>query len=82
MKWLSDFVHSLGLKFGIYLDFGTKTCAGFPGSLDYLEVDAATMADWAVDYIKMDGCNSDLKVCLLFIVFTGIFFHFTAIVPF
>ncbi|VDM22811.1 unnamed protein product [Hydatigera taeniaeformis] len=58
MKWLSDVVHSLGLKFGIYLDFGTKTCAGFPGSLDYLEVDAATMVDWGVDYIKMDGCYS------------------------
>ncbi|KAH9279457.1 Alpha-N-acetylgalactosaminidase [Echinococcus granulosus] len=62
MKWLSDFVHSLGLKFGIYLDFGTKTCAGFPGSLDFLEVDAATMADWGVDYIKMDGCYSDPKI--------------------
>uniref|UniRef100_A0A0R3WS02 Alpha-galactosidase n=1 Tax=Hydatigena taeniaeformis TaxID=6205 RepID=A0A0R3WS02_HYDTA len=62
MKWLSDVVHSLGLKFGIYLDFGTKTCAGFPGSLDYLEVDAATMVDWGVDYIKMDGCCSGLEV--------------------
>ena len=62
MKWLAEQVHSLGLKFGIYLDFGTKTCAGYPGSLDYLEVDAKTMAEWGVDYIKMDGCYSDFEV--------------------
>ncbi|VDL60022.1 unnamed protein product [Hymenolepis diminuta] len=62
MKWLADRVHKLGLKFGIYLDFGDKTCAGYPGSLNYLEVDAKTMADWGVDFIKMDGCNSDLKI--------------------
>ena len=62
MKWLAEQVHSLGLKFGIYLDFGTKTCAGYPGSLDYLEVDAKTMAEWGVDYIKMDGCYSKPSV--------------------
>ncbi|VDM02360.1 unnamed protein product [Schistocephalus solidus] len=62
MKNLSDFVHSLGLKFGIYLDFGTKTCEGYPGSMDFLEIDAQTMADWDVDYIKMDGCYSDASV--------------------
>ncbi|KAL7054989.1 hypothetical protein AAHC03_024524 [Spirometra sp. Aus1] len=62
MKNLSDFVHSLGLKFGIYLDFGTKTCEGYPGSMDFLETDAQTMADWGVDYIKMDGCFSDAAV--------------------
>ncbi|VDD84256.1 unnamed protein product [Mesocestoides corti] len=62
LKWLSDFVHSLGLKFGIYLDFGSKTCAGYPGSMDFLKVDADTMAEWSVDFIKMDGCNSDLKI--------------------
>lgn len=66
MKWLADFVHSLGLKFGMYLDFGVKTCAGYPGSQDYLKLDADTLAEWDVDYIKMDGCYSDYKVCTVF----------------
>ncbi len=62
MKWLSDFVHSLGLKFGIYLDFGTLTCAGYPGTQNFLKIDADTMAEWDVDFIKMDGCYSDYEV--------------------
>ncbi len=62
MKWLADYVHSLGLKFGIYLDFGSKTCAGYPGSIDFLQKDAKTMAEWGVDYVKMDGCYSDTGV--------------------
>lgn len=62
MKWLTDKIHSMGLLFGIYLDFGTRTCAGYPGSLDYLELDAQTMAEWEVDYIKMDGCWSNANV--------------------
>jgi Alpha galactosidase A len=51
-------VHSKGLKFGIYGDFGTHTCAGYPGNEYYLQLDAQTYADWTVDYFKMDGCNS------------------------
>jgi len=47
------------LKFGIYEDVGTKTCAGFPGSLYYLQLDAQTFADWGVDFLKFDGCNMD-----------------------
>lgn len=39
------------------MDYGTKTCAGYPGSLDYLETDAASLVEWEVDFIKMDGCN-------------------------
>ncbi|KAM3180644.1 hypothetical protein ACTXT7_015895 [Hymenolepis weldensis] len=62
MKWLADKIHSLGLLFGIYLDFGTRTCAGYPGSLDYLELDAETVAEWEVDYIKMDGCWSSARI--------------------
>ncbi|VDD84255.1 unnamed protein product [Mesocestoides corti] len=62
MKWLSEFVHSLGLKFGIYLDFGTKTCGGYPGSMEFLQLDAKTMAEWGVDYVKMDACYSDTKI--------------------
>ena len=52
-------IHSKGLKYGIYEDIGTKTCAGFPGSLFYLQLDAQTFADWTVDYLKFDGCNFD-----------------------
>jgi hypothetical protein len=58
---LSLKVHSKGLKFGTYLDYGTKTCAGYPGSLDYLETDAKSLAEWNVDFIKMDGCNVDTE---------------------
>lgn len=53
-------IHSKGLKFGIYEDFGTKTCGGFPGSEYYLQYDAETFAKWTVDYFKMDGCYSDI----------------------
>eukprot|EP00090_Calanus_glacialis_P012357 TRINITY_DN20884_c0_g1_i1.p1 TRINITY_DN20884_c0_g1~~TRINITY_DN20884_c0_g1_i1.p1 ORF type:complete len:437 (-),score=135.88 TRINITY_DN20884_c0_g1_i1:165-1475(-) len=61
IKALSDYVHKLGLKFGIYEDFGTETCGGYPGSLGHLETDAKTFAEWGVDFVKMDGCNSDPK---------------------
>ncbi|RDX42066.1 glycoside hydrolase [Lentinus brumalis] len=50
-------VHSLGLKFGIYSDAGTQTCAGYPASLGNEELDAATFAEWGVDYLKYDNCN-------------------------
>ncbi|CAN7938384.1 unnamed protein product [Ixodes hexagonus] len=50
-------IHSKGLKFGIYQDCGTKTCAGFPGSLCHYVQDARTFAAWGVDMLKLDGCN-------------------------
>jgi alpha-galactosidase len=53
---VADYVHSKGLKLGIYGDAGTKTCAGYPGSLGYEEIDAQTWADWGVDYLKYDNC--------------------------
>jgi len=56
---LANYVHKLQLKFGIYQDYGTKTCAGYPGSLNHLQTDARTFADWGVDYVKLDGCHSD-----------------------
>merc|ERR1711981_144634 len=56
---LADYVHKLGLKFGIYEDFGNYTCGGYPGILGHLEEDAQTIADWGVDYIKVDGCYAD-----------------------
>lgn len=50
-------MHRRGLKLGIYADYGTKTCAGYPGSLNFLKIDADTFASWKVDYLKLDGCN-------------------------
>ncbi|CAJ0582820.1 unnamed protein product, partial [Mesorhabditis spiculigera] len=52
-------MHDRGLNFGIYEDYGTKTCGGFPGSYGYVEKDAQTFADWDVDYLKLDGCWID-----------------------
>lgn len=49
-------VHAKGLKLGIYADVGTKTCAGYPGTLGYYDIDAKTFADWGVDLLKFDGC--------------------------
>lgn len=59
IKGLSDFIHSLGLQFGIYSDAGDLTCALQPGSLGFEEKDAQTFADWEVDYLKYDNCFSD-----------------------
>jgi len=53
---VAEYVHSKGLKLGIYGDAGTRTCAGYPGSLGNEEIDAQTWADWGVDYIKYDNC--------------------------
>jgi alpha-galactosidase len=55
---LADYVHSKGLKFGIYTDAGTKTCQGRPGTYDHEEQDARTYAAWHVDYVKEDWCNA------------------------
>ncbi|GAA1858000.1 glycoside hydrolase family 27 protein [Actinomadura bangladeshensis] len=54
---VADYVHSLGLKFGIYEDAGTATCAGFPGSYGHEQQDAGLFASWGVDYVKYDWCN-------------------------
>jgi alpha-galactosidase len=55
---LADYVHSVGLKFGIYSDAGTKTCAGRPGSRGYEFQDARQYAAWGVDYLKYDWCDT------------------------
>ena len=57
MKDLSDYVHSLGFKFGMYSCAGVETCAGYPSSFDHEFVDAQTFADWGVDFLKYDFCN-------------------------
>jgi alpha-galactosidase len=53
------YVHSLGLKLGIYEDAGTMTCAGYPGSLGHESTDANSFASWGVDYLKYDNCYAD-----------------------
>ncbi|MER7582050.1 alpha-galactosidase [Kitasatospora sp. NPDC097691] len=52
------YVHTLGLKLGIYEDAGTETCAGYPGSLGHERQDAAAFAAWGVDFLKYDNCNN------------------------
>ena len=59
IKALADYVHSKGLKFGIYSDAGWKTCGGRPGSRGREFQDAKTYASWGVDYLKYDWCNTD-----------------------
>ena len=59
MKALADYIHSKGLKFGIYSDAGTKTCAGRPGARGHEYQDAYTYAKWGVDYLKFDWCSSN-----------------------
>jgi alpha-galactosidase len=57
MKALADYVHSKGLKLGIYSGPGTKTCAGYEGSLGHEEQDARLYAEWGMDYLKYDLCS-------------------------
>ena len=56
MKALADYIHSKGLKFGMYSCNGPLTCASFPGSFDHEFVDAETFASWGVDFLKYDNC--------------------------
>ena len=57
MKALADYVHSKGLKLGIYSSPGAKTCARYEGSLNHEEQDAKTYAAWGIDYLKYDLCG-------------------------
>jgi len=61
IKALADYIHAKGLKFGIYEDYGTHTCAGYPGVIGHMETDAQTFAEWEVDYVKLDGCYADIN---------------------
>jgi len=58
MKAVADYVHSKGLKFGIYSDAGKKTCGGKPGGLGHEYQDAISYASWGIDYLKYDWCNT------------------------
>ncbi|HUZ05475.1 MAG TPA: glycoside hydrolase family 27 protein [Acidobacteriaceae bacterium] len=57
MKALADYVHSKGLKLGIYSSPGPKTCAGYEGSYGHETQDAQTYAQWGIDYLKYDLCS-------------------------
>ena len=59
MKSLAEYVHSKGLKFGLYTDAGRQTCQRRPGTYGSEEIDARTFAEWGVDYVKEDWCNSE-----------------------
>ncbi len=60
MRSLSDYIHSKGLKFGIYTSVGKRTCQGRPGSWDHEDQDAQTYADWGVDFVKDDFCGGPI----------------------
>ena len=57
MKALCSYIHSIGLKAGIYSSPGTKTCGGYEGSYTYEEKDAQAYANWGIDYLKYDWCS-------------------------
>ncbi|MGH7240262.1 MAG: putative Ig domain-containing protein, partial [Candidatus Saccharimonadales bacterium] len=57
MKGLTDYIHSRGLKAGIYISPGPRTCAGYEGSYGHVKQDAQTFADWGFDFLKYDWCS-------------------------
>lgn len=61
MKALADYIHSKGLKFGLYSCAGSKTCEGRPGGRGHEFQDARMYAVWGVDYLKYDFCNTDAQ---------------------
>ena len=61
IKPLADYIHSRGLKFGIYSDAGRQTCGSRPGSQGHEYQDALTYARWGVDYLKYDWCNTGTR---------------------
>jgi alpha-N-acetylgalactosaminidase len=62
MQWLSDYVHSKNLLFGIYTDIGTNTCGGYPGLGDgFGAKDIAMFTGWKIDSLKVDGCYAEVK---------------------
>lgn len=58
MKALTEYVHSRGLKIGIYSSPGPKTCGGYAGSYGHEQQDADTYAEWGFDYLKYDWCSA------------------------
>ncbi len=66
IKALADYVHSKGLKLGIYSDAAEYTCGGVTASYNFEELDAQTFADWGIDYLKYDYCNAPEDVTTAF----------------
>jgi len=66
MKALADYIHSKGLKLGIYSDAAEYTCGGVTASYNFEELDAKTFADWGIDYLKYDYCNAPEDVTTAF----------------
>ena len=62
MKAVADYVHSKGLKFGMYSCAGTHTCSGHPGSFEHEFQDAETFAGWGVDFLKYDYCYKPSQI--------------------
>jgi alpha-galactosidase len=62
LKALADYVHSKGLKLGIYSSPGPKTCANYEGSYGHEEQDAQSYAKWGIDYLKYDLCSFEEKM--------------------
>lgn len=62
MKYVADYIHSLGLKFGMYSCAGYMTCAMYPGSYEYEWIDAKTFAEWEIDFLKYDFCFHPMSV--------------------
>ena len=58
IKALADYLHTMGIKIGIYSDAAPLTCAGYTASLNFEEQDAKTFASWGIDYLKYDYCNA------------------------
>ncbi|OWR43972.1 Alpha-N-acetylgalactosaminidase [Danaus plexippus plexippus] len=56
MKFIADYIHARGLKFGLYTNVADTTCMGYPGSRDHFAIDAKQFAQWEIDYLKVDGC--------------------------
>ncbi|CAH2098149.1 unnamed protein product [Euphydryas editha] len=56
MKFIADYIHKRGLKFGMYTNIADVTCMGYPGSRGHFQTDAKMFAEWGVDYLKVDGC--------------------------
>ena len=66
IKALANYVHSKGLKLGIYSDAAEYTCGGVTASYGFEELDAKTLADWGIDYLKYDYCNAPDDVTTAF----------------
>jgi alpha-galactosidase len=58
IAYLAQYVHQRNLRLGIYLDTGSRTCTGFPGSSGHFAQDAQTVAAWGVDAVKLDFCRT------------------------